>query len=82
MQIIGSINKAFVIYTLTALIISIPVTIWIISRWLQNFEYKTSIGVVPFLISGLLALVVVILTVSYHAYRSARMNPATVIRCE
>jgi len=82
LQIIQTINKSFIIYTLTALILSIPITIWIISKWLQNFEYKTSIGIVPFLISGLLALVVVILTVSYHAWRSARMNPAEVIKCE
>jgi len=82
LQIMQSINKSFVIYTLAALILSIPITVWIISKWLQNFEYKTTIGVLPFIISGSLALVVVILTVSYHAWRSARMNPAEVIRCE
>jgi len=82
LQIMQSINKSFVIYTLAALILSIPITVWIISKWLQNFEYKTTIGILPFIISGSLALVVVILTVSYHAWRSARMNPAEVIRCE
>ncbi len=82
MQIIRSINKSFVIYTLSAFILSVPTSILIINKWLQNFEYKTSMGVLPFIISGLMALVIVLLTVTYHAYRSARMNPAGVIRCE
>ncbi len=76
LRVIATINKSFVYYTLVAWILAIPLSIVIMRALLQNFAYRTSIGYLEFLGSGIVALVIVILTVSYHAWRAARKNPA------
>ncbi len=80
LSVIKSINKGFVYFTFFAWLLSIPLTIWIMRSWLQNFVYRTEIGFVEFVGAGIVALIVVVLTVSYHAWRAARMNPADAIR--
>ncbi|MBT3750565.1 MAG: FtsX-like permease family protein, partial [Bacteroidetes bacterium] len=81
-RIVTTINRSFTIYTGLALLIAIPLSIWIMQSWLQNFIYRTTIGWLEFAASGMIALVIVWLTISYHAWRAARMNPAEAIRWE
>lgn len=52
------------------------------SRWLQDFAYRISIGPEVYLISALIALTVAWLTVSYQAFKAARINPAVSLRYE
>lgn len=82
LNIMATINKSFTIYTGLAFVLSVPLSIWIMQNWLQNFVYRTTIGWVEFAGSGVIALFIVWLTVSYHAWRAARMNPAEAIRWE
>jgi len=81
-RIIATVNKSFTMYAGLAFILSVPLVIWIMQNWLQNFIYRTTIGWVEFVGSGLAALIIVWLTVTYHAWRTARMNPAEAIRVE
>lgn len=59
-----------------------PATYWILSAWLENFAFRISINPLVFLAGGILALVVALLTISYHTLRSARANPVNALRYE
>jgi putative ABC transport system permease protein len=52
------------------------------SRWLQGFAYRTSIGPGPFVLAGLAALVVGWLAVGFQSVRAALANPADSLRYE
>lgn len=67
---------------LLAIILSIPVSYFIMHAWLKGFVYKTEMGVFPYIISALIILLVTLITVSVHAMRSARRNPATTLKYE
>jgi len=63
-------------------IIAWPIAYYLMQRWLQNFAYRTSINVTVFILSGLLGLLIALLTVSYQAIRAARANPVDSLRYE
>ncbi len=74
--------KDFSILVLIAFIIAIPVSYYFSSQWLDNFAYRTEIGVFIFIIAGVISLLLAILTVSYHTFRAARANPVHSLRYE
>ena len=55
---------------------------WAMSNWLQNFAYRVDIGPGWFLIAGLLALVIALVTVSAKAIATAMVNPVESLRSE
>ena len=55
---------------------------WAMSNWLQNFAYRVDIGPGWFLIAGLLALVIALVTVSAKAVTAAMVNPVETLRSE
>jgi putative ABC transport system permease protein len=71
----------FLIVVLAGLL-SIPVTLYFMGKWLTNFPYRTSIGWWTFVIAFLIAVIVVSLTVSIHAIRASRINPVDALRYE
>jgi len=50
--------------------------------WLNNFAYRTDIGVGIFVIAGLIALALAMATVCYHTLKSALRNPVNALRDE
>ncbi len=67
---------------LLSILISIPISLWAMNRWLNNFAYKTGVTFWIFILAGVLALGIAFLTVSFHAVRSANRNPAEILRYE
>jgi putative ABC transport system permease protein len=65
-----------------AFIISIPITIFAMNKWLDTFAYKITQGIDIYLISGFITLLVGWLTISYQSLRAARTNPVNVLREE
>jgi len=63
-------------------VIAWPLAYFAMQRWLRGFAYRTEIGAKAFLLSGLLALFVALLTVSYQAIRAALANPVESLRYE
>jgi putative ABC transport system permease protein len=51
-------------------------------RWLQNFAYRTSMPWWIFVVAGVAAVVIALLTVSYQAIRAATANPVESLRVE
>ena len=63
-------------------IIAIPLSYGMINWWLKNFAYKTNLGVTSFLIGGVIALFIAILSVSYQSLKAASRNPVKALRYE
>jgi putative ABC transport system permease protein len=74
--------KAFALPVLLANIIAWPLVFWLMRIWLQEFAYQIDISLVFFVLGGGLTLLIVVATVSLHAYRTARINPVRYLRNE
>jgi len=74
--------REFVILVLIAIAIAAPVALWATNKWLQGFTYRISIGWFTFIIAGLSAVVIAVLTVSFRSVRAAMANPVDSIRSE
>jgi len=72
----------FLKWILLANLIAWPVSYFVMSKWLQDFAYKISIGPLVFVLAAVLSLVVALLTVSYHSVKIALSNPAGLLRDE
>jgi putative ABC transport system permease protein len=75
-------SKDFMKLVLAAFVIASPLAWYAMSRWLEDFEYRITINPVTFIIAGILASLIALLTVSYHALRTARANPVKTLRSE
>jgi putative ABC transport system permease protein len=62
--------------------IAIPVAWYFLNHWLQKYPYRTGISWWIFLLAGLGAMFITLLTVSYQAIRAALMNPVSSLRSE
>lgn len=76
------ISGDFIKLVLIAIVIASPVAWWIMNRWLQDFAYRTNIGLTVFLISGAIACLIAFVTVSTQAIRAAVTNPVKSLRTE
>lgn len=65
-----------------AFLIAFPISWWIMTKWLQQFAYRTSIGFEVFLIAGFSAIFIALLTVSFQAVKAAMANPIISLRGE
>jgi putative ABC transport system permease protein len=80
--ILRLISRDFLILTMIAIIIAIPVAYYFMSNWLENYVYRSKIGVPLLLFAGLLTILITFLTISYKAYQAAIMNPSDSIKTE
>ncbi len=74
--------KEFGKLILVSFAIAAPISYFVMAKWLQDFAYRTSMGISPFVLSGVLILVIAMLTVSYYSVRLALSNPADTLRYE
>ncbi|NQU32356.1 MAG: ABC transporter permease [Bacteroidetes bacterium] len=81
-SIVLLLTKQFTYWVLLANIIAWPLSYFFLDNWLANFHYRINMPYWVFFVSGLLALILAILTVSYRAYRSATSNPLDAIKDE
>ncbi len=65
-----------------ATILSIPPTIFLMKIWLSNFAYKTIIEWWVFILTFVVASIIVLLTVIYHSHRASQINPIKAFRYE
>ena len=75
-------TKEFIKWVLVANIIAWPIAYFASNKWLQNFAYRIDIGMGPFILAGVSAFVIALLTVGYQAIKAARANPVDALRYE
>jgi len=82
-QILQIITRDFVALVVIANLIAIPVVLYFTNVWLDRFAYAASINyLVIFLLSGLAAVGIAMLTISWHVLQAARVNPVEVLKDE
>ncbi|WP_321306035.1 FtsX-like permease family protein [Marinifilum fragile] len=81
-EIIRMINFSFIKWVLFAFIIACPISWFAMNQWLQNFAYKTELSWWIFVLAGIIAMGIALLTVSWQSWRAARKNPVESLRYE
>ena len=69
-------SKEFIKWVLLAIGIAFPISAYMMQKWLDDFAYRIHLSWWMFLASGLLAILIALITVSYQSIKSAMANPA------
>jgi len=75
-------SKDFILLVLISCLIASPVAFYYMQNWLQKYDYRISISPVVFVIAGILAIAITILTTSFQAIKAAVANPVKSLRSE
>ncbi len=76
------ISKEFLLLVLIAMVIASPIA-WIsMNKWLQDYEYRVDISWWMFVVAGVLAIVIALITVSFQAIKASIANPVKSLRSE
>jgi len=67
-------------YVLIALLVATPLSYYLMSRWLESYAYRISLGVTEFVVAGLILLLVAFLTIAYGVVKAALANPVKSLR--
>ncbi len=74
--------KEFVFLIIIAMVIASPVAYYLIHQWLRGFAYRVNISWWLFALAGIAAILIALLTISYHALKAALANPVKSLRAE
>ena len=75
-------SKNFVILVGISILIACPVGYFLMKNWLQNYAYHTSLTITIFMFAAIVAIAIVLLTVTYQAIKAAIANPVDSLRYE
>ena len=81
-DIAGMLSREFILLVILAIFIASPVAWFFMSWWLQGFAYRIAISGWIFLLAGLSAIVIALVTVGWQAIRAAMGNPVKSLRAE
>ena len=82
MEILIMLNKDIIRWVTIAFIVATPITYYFSLKWLQNFAFRTTISWWIFTLSGLIAIAIAIITVSWQTFKASRKNPVESLRYE
>ncbi|WP_232073964.1 permease prefix domain 2-containing transporter [Spirosoma aureum] len=81
-SIVALLSQDFLKLVLISLIIASPIAWWAMNKWLQDFAYKVDIEWWVFVLAGLVAVAITLVTISFQSLKAALMNPAKSLRTE
>lgn len=81
-SLVALLSRDLLKLVLVALLVASPVAWYAMNQWLDGFAYRTSVGVGVFVLTGLTAIVIALLTVSFQSVKAALMNPVKSLRTE
>ncbi|WP_293307045.1 ABC transporter permease [Pedobacter sp. UBA5917] len=82
MQIVGLLNKTFLVLVIIANLISWPVAYLVVGKWLSGFAYRIDMPLYPFLLATIVSIIIAVLTVSIQARKAALGNPVKALKYE
>jgi len=80
--ILRLVARDFLILVTLGIVIAVPVAYYFMSNWLENYVYRTSIGVPLLIAAAAITIIITFITISYKAYQAAILNPASSIKTE
>jgi len=81
-NIVGLLSADFLKLVAVAAVLAFPVAWYVMHRWLNDFAYRTSIPWWIFLLAGIIAALVALVTISFQAIKAALANPVKSLRSE
>jgi putative ABC transport system permease protein len=81
-SIVKMLSREYIFLVGISFAISIPLGYYLMTKWLEGFAYKISLGLDVFLIAGLISFLIAWLTISFESIRAASKNPVDSIRIE
>ena len=81
-SIVKLLSQDFVKLVFIAIVIASPVAWWGMDHWLEDFAYKINMQWWMFVLAGVIAVIIAILTVAYRSIMAAMVNPAKNLRTE
>jgi putative ABC transport system permease protein len=81
-NIVLLLSRHFIRLVLIANLIAWPLAWWAIGRWLEDYAYRVTISWWVFLLAGVMALLIALVTVSLLAMKAALANPVKSLRSE
>lgn len=75
-------SRDYVMMIFVSLALSVPITWYLMTNWLQNFQYRIEVGWQVFALAGGISLLVALLTISYQALKTAWTRPAETLKYE
>jgi len=81
-NIVNLLSKDFLVLVAISFVIAMPVAYYFMNKWLTGFAYRINIEWWIFLLAGMLALLIALMTVSFQAIKAAVANPVKSLRTE
>ncbi len=81
-KILKLLNIDFLKWIGIAFVLAIPIAWYVMSSWLENFALKTSLSWWVFVLAGVMALGITLLTVTWQSFMAASSNPVDALRDE
>jgi putative ABC transport system permease protein len=81
-QLVSLLSREFILLVGLSTVIAAPLAGWGVSQWLRSFAYRTSMPWWIFVLAGVAATVIALLTVSLQTIRAAMANPVKSLRVE
>ena len=75
-------SKDFILLVLISCVIASPVALYFLTGWLQKYDYRISISPFVFVVAGVVAIIITIITISFQAIKAAVANPVKSLRTE
>lgn len=82
LALVKLLSKEYLVAVFIAFIISIPLILFAMNSWLQNFSYRISLSPYLFLFAFVIVITLLIVTVSYHIIKAANQNAIKSLRNE
>jgi len=81
-NIVKMLSIDFVKLVLISFLIATPIAWWFMNKWLQDFAFRIDLSWWIFAMTGVLALIVALTTLSFQAIKAALSNPIKSLRTE
>jgi ABC-type antimicrobial peptide transport system permease subunit len=81
-EIFSLLSKEYIILVIISFLIASPIAWYFMNKWLQNFAYRINIGWWVFALTGVIVMLITMLTVGFQSYRAASKNPVEALRYE
>ena len=75
-------NKNTFVMAFVSFIVAVPIAVYLVSEWLQNFAYRIKLDWSLFVLAGIISLATALIAVSYHTIKTATANPVKSLRTE
>ena len=75
-------SREFVVLVVLSTLIAAPLATWGVHHWLQDFAYRATMPWWIYVLAGVAAMLIALLTVSFQSIRAAMANPVKSLRTE